>query len=99
MAGVAATKPRGYQVFGLEGNVFIEVFNDWNGSVELLGLYESNTIQGDGGDRLQLCRQFLLGCQGDVSTVDDTHPYLPLPFSAITPSASRSLQKREGEES
>lgn len=36
----------GYQVYGLEGNVFIEVFNKLNGSAELLGFYGNNDIQG-----------------------------------------------------
>ncbi len=37
---------RGYQVYGLEGNLFIEVFNKFNGSAELLGFYGNNDIQG-----------------------------------------------------
>jgi len=39
-------KDEGYQVYGLEGNVFIEVFNKFNGSAELLGFYGNNDIQG-----------------------------------------------------
>ena len=37
---------RGNQVYGLEGNFFIEVFNKFNGSAELLGFYGNNDIQG-----------------------------------------------------
>jgi hypothetical protein len=36
----------GNQVYGLEGNVFLEVFNNFNVSAELLGFYGNNDIQG-----------------------------------------------------
>jgi len=39
-------KDSGNQVFGLEGNLFFEIFNNWNGTVEFLGFYGSNSIQG-----------------------------------------------------
>ena len=42
-------KDAGNQVYGLEGNLFIEVFNKFNGSAELLGFYGSNDIQGAAG--------------------------------------------------
>ena len=41
-----AREDKGRQVYGLEGNVFIEVFNKWNASAELLGFYGNNDIQG-----------------------------------------------------
>lgn len=41
-----AREDKGSQVYGLEGNVFIEVFNKFNGSAELLGFYGNNDIQG-----------------------------------------------------
>ena len=37
---------KGRQVYGLEGNIFIEVFNKFNGSAELLGFYGNTDIQG-----------------------------------------------------
>ncbi len=42
-------KDAGNQVYGLEGNIFIEVFNKFNGTAELLGFYGSNDIQGAAG--------------------------------------------------
>lgn len=39
-------KDAGNQVYGLEGNLFLEPFNRFTGSAELLGLYGSNDIQG-----------------------------------------------------
>jgi len=37
---------KGSQVYGLEGNVFVEPFNKLTGSAELLGFYGNNDIQG-----------------------------------------------------
>jgi len=39
-------KDSGNQVFGLEGNLFFEIFNNWNSTVEFLGFYGSSSIQG-----------------------------------------------------
>lgn len=39
-------KDEGNRVIGLEGNLFFEIFNDWNSTVELLGFYGTNAIQG-----------------------------------------------------
>jgi hypothetical protein len=41
-----AREDKGNQVYGVEGNIFLEVFNKMNGSAEVLGLYGSNNIQG-----------------------------------------------------
>jgi hypothetical protein len=50
----------GDQVFGLEGNVFVEVFNGFNGSVELLGFYGGNDIQGAAGAGYSFADGFFL---------------------------------------
>ncbi len=39
-------KDDGNRVFGLEANLFFEIFNEWNSTVELLGFYGTNAIQG-----------------------------------------------------
>jgi len=50
----------GDQVFGLEGNVFVEVFNGFNGSAELLGLYGGNDFQGAAGAGYSFADGFFL---------------------------------------
>ncbi|MBM9537710.1 hypothetical protein [Desulfobulbus alkaliphilus] len=39
-------KDEGNRVIGLEANLFFEIFNNWNGTVELLGFYGTNDVQG-----------------------------------------------------
>jgi hypothetical protein len=51
---------KGEQVYGLEGNIFIEVFNNFNGSAELLGFYGNNDIQGALGGGYSLADGFFL---------------------------------------
>ena len=50
----------GDQVYGLEGNLFVEVFNDWNGSAELLGFYGNKDIQGAFGGGYSFSDAFFL---------------------------------------
>ncbi len=50
----------GDQVYGIEGNLFIEVFNGFNGSAELLGFYGNNDIQGAAGAGYSLADSFFL---------------------------------------
>ncbi len=50
----------GDQVHGLEGNLFIEVFNGFNGSAELLGFYGNNDIQGAAGAGYSVADSFFL---------------------------------------
>lgn len=50
----------GDQVYGVEGNLFIEVFNDFNGSVEVLGIYGTKDIQGAAGAGYSLADGFFL---------------------------------------
>lgn len=50
----------GNQVYGLEGNVFIEVFNNANVSAELLGFYGNNDIQGALGGGYSFADGFFL---------------------------------------
>ena len=55
-------KSSGNQVFGLEGNLFFEVFNDWHGTIEFLGFYGNNTVQGALGAGLTFSHDlFLVG--------------------------------------
>lgn len=55
-------KDEGNRVIGLEGNLFFEIFNDWNSTVELLGFYGSNAIQGALGVGYSLTHDvFLVG--------------------------------------
>jgi hypothetical protein len=44
--GESTEVDEGDQVYGVEGNVFIELFNNLTTSVELLGFYGNNDIQG-----------------------------------------------------
>jgi len=50
----------GDRVMGVEGNLFVEVFNGWNGSAELLGFYGNNEIQGALGAGYSLSDAFFL---------------------------------------
>jgi hypothetical protein len=50
----------GNQVLGLEGNIFVEVFNNWNGSAELLGFYGGNAVQGAFGGGYSFSDDFFL---------------------------------------
>lgn len=50
----------GNQVLGLEGNLFVEVFNNWNGSAELLGFYGGNAVQGAFGGGYSFSDDFFL---------------------------------------
>lgn len=50
----------GSQVLGLEGNIFIEPFNNFNGSAELLGLYGNNDIQGALGGGYSMADGFFI---------------------------------------
>jgi len=50
----------GDRVYGLEGNLFVEVFNRWNLSAELLGFYGNNDIQGALGAGYSLANDFFL---------------------------------------
>lgn len=50
----------GNQVLGLEGNLFVEVFNNWNGSAELLGFYGGNAVQGAVGGGYSFSDDFFL---------------------------------------
>lgn len=50
----------GNQVLGLEGNLFVEVFNNWNGSAELLGFYGSKAVQGAVGGGYSFADDFFL---------------------------------------
>jgi len=54
------SKKKGDQVFGLEGNIFIEVFNGFNCSAELLALYGGNDIQGAAGAGYSFADGFFL---------------------------------------
>jgi hypothetical protein len=40
------TIDEGDKVYGIEGNVFIQPFGSWNPSVEILGFYGNNNVQG-----------------------------------------------------
>jgi len=40
------TIDEGNQVYGIEGNIFIQPFGAWNPSVEILGFYGNNNVQG-----------------------------------------------------
>lgn len=53
-------KKDGDEVYGLEGNVFVEVFNDFNCSAELLGFYGGNDIQGAAGGGYSFSDGFFL---------------------------------------
>ena len=44
----------------LEGNIFVEVFNNWNGSAELLGFYGGNAVQGAFGGGYSFSDDFFL---------------------------------------
>lgn len=48
----------GDQVYGVEGNLFIEVFNDFNTSAEVLGIYGTKDIQGAAGAGYSLADGF-----------------------------------------
>jgi len=50
----------GDQVYGVEGNLFIEVFNGFNSSVEVLGIYGTKDIQGAAGAGYSLEDGFFL---------------------------------------
>lgn len=56
----AVQADEGDQVYGVEGNLFVEVFNDWNASAELLGFYGDNDIQGALGAGYSLSDSFFL---------------------------------------
>ncbi len=56
----ATHKDGGNQVYGLEGNIFVEVFNNFNGSAELLGFYGGNDIQGAVGAGYSFSDKFFL---------------------------------------
>lgn len=51
---------KGNQVFGLEGNIFIEPWNSLNLSAELLGFYGNNDIQGAVGGGYSIADHFFL---------------------------------------
>jgi len=50
----------GDQVYGIEGNLFIETLNGFNGSAELLGFYGNTDIQGGAGADYSLSNSFFL---------------------------------------
>lgn len=53
-------KDGGNRVYGVEGNVFLEIFDEWNASAELLGLYGGNSVQGAIGVGYDLRDEFFI---------------------------------------
>lgn len=60
LEGSSQEVDEGDQVYGVEGNVFIELFNNWTTSLELLGFYGNNDIQGAFGAGYSLEDAFFL---------------------------------------
>ncbi|MGD9948864.1 MAG: hypothetical protein AB7U29_10345 [Desulfobulbus sp.] len=53
-------KDGGNRVYGLEGTLFVEFFNDFDASAELLGLYGGNSVQGALGVGYDLNDEFFI---------------------------------------
>ena len=51
---------QGNRVYGVEGNLFVELFNSLNPSAELLGFYGNNHVQGALGAGYSLANDFFL---------------------------------------
>ena len=59
----STTTARGDEVSGLEGSVFLEVFNNGNGAAELLGLYGNNVNQVAAGAGYSFTNGFFMGAK------------------------------------